>query len=224
MASPKVTALPTTPAPPILPCSLQPMPLREALGEALTSQSDVEGKHFTDDAFTDSHIDVLEFSGCLFERCTFTVLPFKRLFFVDCCFSHCDFSGAKLENTTFQRVLWQESRLTGCDFIKASLSNVSFLSCTADLIGFADTKLTKVAFTQCRLRESLWQNIRHKDVIMDACDLTSAQISDMPMAGMNMTTCVLEGIKIGLPDLRGMAVTALQGVQLCRLFGLKIIE
>jgi hypothetical protein len=53
---------------------------------------------------------------------------------------------------------------------------------------------------------------------------TSAQILNTPLAGMDMSTCVLEGLHVDPHDLRGIKVTPLQALDFCSLFGLIVKE
>ena len=50
-----------------------------------------------------------EFSGCRFEKCSFSPCDVGRFYFVDCVFEKCDLSGMNFRECTFQRV-----KFTGC--------------------------------------------------------------------------------------------------------------
>lgn len=87
-----------------------------------------------------------------------------------------------------------------------------------------DGKLDRVAFERCRLRESLWSNVKLVKARFDECDVTRAQWMRTPLRGLNMATCEIAGWTIDLFDLRGMKVTAIQAVQLSGLLGIEIVE
>jgi len=129
-----------------------------------------------------------------------------------------------LENVTCQRVRFVSCRLTGAEFLKAALMNVQFECCTADYFALSESKTNRIAWVDCRLRESLWQDVKLKFASFERCDLTSAQIRYMPMEGLNMTTCTLDSLQIDPLDLRGMQVTASQGLMFCSLLGLTIVD
>ena len=102
--------------------------------------------------------------------------------------------------------------------------NVMMIDCAADYFTLAESKCTHVLWRNCRFRESIWQDIKLKDVTFDACDLTSSQIRYMPMAGLDMSTCKLEALQIDPLDLRGMKVTAVQALMFCSLLGLVVLD
>ena len=56
------------------------------------------------------------------------------------------------------------------------------------------------------------------------CDLTRATIHMTAMKGVDLRTCRLDGLNIGIQDMRGMVVTPLQASELARLLGLVIRE
>jgi uncharacterized protein YjbI with pentapeptide repeats len=209
---------------PNLPGDLVNAPLSETVADALTQHLDIDGSRFVNDTLSDCSGVGLEFSGCVFERCVFSGWEFKRISFVDCVLEHCDLCGLRLENVTFQRVRIASCRLTGTELLKATLMNTLWEDCSADYIVFSECKCNHVLFTGCRFRESVWQDIAFKSTSFMRCDLTSAQIRFTPMNGMDMTTCVLDTLQVDPHDLRGMRVTALQGLIFCSLLGLIITE
>ena len=196
--------------------------LPDAIEAALQQRLDIDCAHFVNDEASNCVGSGLEFSRCIFERCVFSNWEFKRLSFVDCFIDHCDLSSLRLENVTFQRVRFVSCRLTGAEFLQAALMNVLFESCTADYFALSESKANRVAWQDCRLRESLWQDVKLKVASFERCDLTSAQLRYMPMEGLDMTTCTLDSIRIDPHDLRGMKVSASQGLMFCSLLGLKI--
>jgi fluoroquinolone resistance protein len=198
--------------------------LSETVSRALEQHLDIDGLRFMNDKLSGCSGGCLEFSGCAFEHCVFSDWEIKRLSFVDCVLEHCDLSGLRLENVTFQRVRITSCRLTGAELLKASLTNTRWEDCSADYLAFSECKCIHVYFNGCRLRESVWQDVVLKYTAFERCDFTSAQIRFVPMADIDMTTCVLDALQIDPRDLRGMRVTALQGLMFCSLLGLVIAD
>lgn len=62
----------------------------------------------------------------------------------------------------------------------------------------------------------------HKDWAFTDCDLTRATVFRTAMKGVDLTTCTLDGLLVGLNDLRGMIVTAAQAAELSKLLGLVV--
>ncbi len=210
--------------PPNLLQALIDLPLADTIEAALRNHADIDGARFADGTANEVVGAALEFSGCVFERCTFGDWECKRVCFVDCLLDHCDLSGISLPSVTFQRVRFQDCRLTGAAFLQAALMNVLLESCSGDYLTLSQAKCTHVQWKDCRLRESLWQEVVWKSAAFAACDLTGAQLLRTPMAGMNMATCTLDSLRIDPYDLRGMQVTPSQAIMFCALLGLDIVQ
>lgn len=209
---------------PALPDTFAAGELISAVESAEEYFSDIEGMLFEDCEATGLSGTTLEFSGCRFDRCKFADWDFKRISFVDCLFDHCDISGLRLQNVTFQRVAFFACRMTGTEMLEAALMNVALNDCAADYFTLSGSKCSHVHFHACRFHESIWQDIAFSDVCFEQCDLTAAEIRAVSLAGQDMTTCVLDSIRIDPHDLRGMKVNPIQGLMFCRLLGLVIEE
>jgi uncharacterized protein YjbI with pentapeptide repeats len=213
-----------TPQSPDLQTNLVAGVLPRVIEKALQQTTDIDSMRFKDaDATAVSGTD-LEFTGCCFEHCVFSDWSFRRVSFVDCVLENCDLSGLRLESLTFQRVKLVSCRLTGVEWLKAALMNVMMIDCAADYFTLSESKCTRVLWRNCRFRESIWQDVKLKDSVFDACDLTSSQIRYMPMAGLDMSTCKLDALQIDPLDLRGMKVTAVQALMFCSLLGLIVLD
>jgi len=209
---------------PVLSETLAQKPLSFAIQTALEQHADVDCIRFTNDEAAAVAGGSVEFSTCMFERCAFSNWDLKRVSFIDCLFDHCDLSGLRLENVTFQRVRFANCRLTGAEFLRASMMNVTLEGCSADYFTLSESKTNRLLLKDCRFQESIWQDIKLKYTAFTHCDLTRAQIRYMPMDGLDMTTCTLDSIQVDPHDLRGLKVSAVQGLMFCSLLGLKVVE
>ena len=210
-------------AKPNLPDSLPQMPWDDSIRILLEDAQEWEEAHFCEGELCGLTTHRVEFSACRFTRCTLRDCDVKRFCFVDCVLDHCDLSNLRFENSTFQRVRFMDCRLTGAEWMKAVLMNVSFENCSMDYANLVETKLDHVEWKNCRMRESSWASLRAKQTF-SMCDLTSAMIRGVPMKGMDMTTCSLDGISIDPADLRGMRVTPMQALMFSRMLGLEIVD
>ena len=60
-------------------------------------------------------------------------------------------------------------------------------------------------------------------VRFDGTELTKAQWMRTPLAGIDMSSCIIEGWTITLYDLRGVKLTAAQVISLSGLLGVEIV-
>ena len=191
---------------------------------ALEQDGDVNGYRFTGGRLWDDGGKTLEFSNCVFERCTFGELDVGRMSFVDCVFDKCELSNLRITNAAFQRVSFRSCRMTGMECLRCVLMSVLFEECMMDYLSLSETKLDRVQFTDCRLRESLWADVKLPKVRFERADLSRAQWMRTPLSGVNLSSCIISGWNITLFDLRGAKVTAAQVIELSGLLGVEIVS
>ena len=191
---------------------------------AIEQNEDLCGKHFTDETLTFATGQSFDISNCIFERCTFGELDFKRISFADCIFDKCEWSNVRLVNATFQRVRFQNCRMTGLEMLHGVLMNTVFDSCMMDYLSLSETKLDRVGFSGCRMRDSLWSEVRMPKVRFENADLCKAQWMRTPLVGIDMSSCIIDGWNISLFDLRGIKLTAAQVISLSGLLGVEIVS
>ena len=93
-----------------------------------------------------------------------------------------------------------------------------------DYASLSETRLDRVCFVDCRLRESLWADVKLPKVRFERADLTRAQWMRTPLAGIDFSTSTITGWNITLFDLRGAKVTAAQVIELSSLLGVEIVS
>lgn len=210
---------------PELPCSLTEFLGLQAVAEnAIEKMEDVLSHRFVDDALCDISGQILEFSGCSFERCIFSANDMKRMSFVDCVFDKCELSNEQFHRATFQRVRFVNCRMTGIGLSDSALMNVSFEGCMMNYLSAATCKLDRVQLINCQLKESLWSSMKLIKASFEDSNLTKAQWMDTPLKGIDVTTCEIAGWSIDLYDLRGLLVTSIQAVQLSGLLGVTVVD
>ena len=198
--------------------------LEMSVEQAIEQNEDLCGRHFKDETLSFAAGQAFDVSNCIFERCTFGELDFKRISFADCIFDKCEWSNVHLSNATFQRVCFQNCRMTGLEMVRGVLMNTAFDSCMMDYLSLSETKLDRALFSDCRIRESLWSEVRMPKVRFENADLCKAQWMRTPLAGVDMSSCVIDGWNISLFDLRGVKLTAAQVISLSGLLGVEIIS
>ncbi len=129
---------------PLLPDTLREEELTDCIERVLDADQDedIEGFLFEDGFMGGHSAKRLEFHGCKFERCRFSPVEIKYLYFVDAVFVGCDFSNMRFHGAGFQRAWFVDCRCTGADFSECVLNQVSFEGCLMDSANFSMGKLT----------------------------------------------------------------------------------
>ena len=163
-----------------------------------------------------------DFSKATAESSRFCDVPgsrFHKATITDCSFegdlSGADFTGAKLEDTTFGE-FGRKFAAAGVSFAKAKLKSVWFHDQQFKSANFDDADLTSAEFQQCVLESATLRGAILRDAVLVGCklsgaDLRNADLTGANLAGADLTGALLAGANLKGANLRG---TKLGGVDL----------
>lgn len=129
----------------------------------------------------------------------------RGLRFIDCLVRDCDLANLDARAGTWRRVELNGGRLTGCDLSEAELADVTVQGCRAELLSLGASRLDRVHFLDCELRQAFLQQASLRAVVFERCDLSEADLSGTRFAEVELRGCRLDGAT-GLRDLRGVAM------------------
>lgn len=123
--------------------------------------------------FTTSSLVKGEYENCTFRNCNFYNTDLSGFVFRESTFDGCDFSLAKLKNTTLNDIRFVNCKLMGIEFHECNsfLFSVSFVRCVLKMSVYYKLKLKKYRFTDCDLREADFTESDLTCAIFDNCDL-----------------------------------------------------
>ena len=102
--------------------------------------------------------------------------------------------------------------------------NAFFAAAEIAVVSLSETKLDRVAFEACPMRESLWVNVKLGRVRFSESDLAQSEWSYTPLKGQDLSSCRIEGLRIALPDLSGLRLTSAQLAALSGLLGVVLTD
>ncbi len=117
----------------------------------------------------------------------------------------CDLAGLRARGTSLKRVLVDGGRFSGTDLTESALADVLVRDCRADLAAFSGSRLERVRFERCDLRESDFGGIRADALAFDGCDLTGATFSHATLKRSELRGCMIDGL-VGVQALRGVTM------------------
>lgn len=132
--------------------------------------------------------------------------------------------------TTLSRARQEGDTLHGIQFSNlqlTELSGIRFAGCSFERCSFAAAAAQKSSFTDCRfhgcdLSGASLTACRSEQLALDGCRILGASFFQTPLAGIDFTTCILEGITVSDDghELRGAVVSPMQAAALAKLLGL----
>jgi len=131
-------------------------------------------------------------------------------YFEDCEFKECDFTQAKIENSSysnckfihcnFSNTLLIKTNLVDCHFIHCKMIGISFDLCenfyysiqakdsSFDYASFFNLKLKLSKFTHCTFRESDFTQTDFSSSVFDECDFTGAHFEKTNLEKVDLHT------------------------------------
>ena len=192
--------------------------MSELLEAIAQGDGDVRGCEFVGEDLSGENLGHVEFEDCTFDGCVLASARMERPSFERCTLTGCDL-GNIAGNTGF----WRDSRASECRLVGADLHK-SVLVRTR-FTGFAESKLERVSFTNCNLREASLSQLRLRSrLLLEGCDLTRAELFQTRLAGVDLTSCNIAGIRMSdtFRELRDATVGIDQLPDLAGLLGVKL--
>lgn len=208
---------------PNLPESLiRPSEPEQLVSRAALLGDDVEARLFEEAIFAGIEAERLEFVGCRFVRCDFSTLSITRLSFTDCVFERCDFSNFLFKKCSLMRVRFESCRLTGATFSDAALAHARFEDSLMRYAAFGKCKLRAVEFERCDMHSAAFHEVKHDSMALIDCKLAESEWVLAPLKGVDLSSCEIQGLRVGEGILRGAIVAAEQLLDLAALIGVEI--
>ena len=114
-----------------------------------------------------------EYENCIFKNCNFYNADLSGFIFRECKFDGCDFSLARVRNTTLNDISFLNCKLLGIQFQECNsfLFSVKFGNCVLKMSVFYKLKLKKYTFSNCNLQEADFTDANLSGSIFENCDL-----------------------------------------------------
>jgi len=136
----------------------------------------IENKIFEKIDYTSVSLAKGEYENCTFKNCIFYSIDLSNIIFRESIFDGCDFSLAKIKNTTLNNIRCVNCKLLGVQFNECNnfLLSIRFDDCLLKLSSFRKLKLKKTTFARCNLQEADFSQADLSNSLFDNCDLHRA--------------------------------------------------
>jgi uncharacterized protein YjbI with pentapeptide repeats len=171
-------------------------------------------------------------SGQTAQRATFRNMAFKNARFNgaslcgadigDIRFENCDLSNLDLNGAMIYRAVFTGCRITGVDLSSSRLRNIVFENCGGKYANFRFAHIENAVFKNCSMQGTEFQSAAIIKTVFNGDDLRQAQMSGVPLSGIDLSSCEIDGLGTRPEDLRGAIISPEQAVTAAKIIGMTI--
>lgn len=144
---------------------------------------------------------------------------FQSAVFSDVIFVDCDISNAVFSDCAFMNSEFDRCRMTGADFSGNMFRDVKIKGCKCDLTGFRFCKFNRVAFGGSICADSDFEGSEFLKIKFCHTDLTHAQMSGIPLMGIDLSDCKIDGLGADVKNLAGVIISPVQSLTVAKIAG-----
>lgn len=165
-----------------------------------------------------------KFNECIFHSVTFNDCKAVKGDFLDIFFENCDCSNMDFSESTFHRIIFKNCRMIGTDFTNCVIKDAQFINDKMTMVNFSGSSLKNCLFQNSDCQQAGFVESKFKDCQLDKCNFTQAEFIHTPLAALDFSTSILEGISCTPDALSGIIVNPYQAIELSKLLGIVIKE
>ena len=210
---------------PSLPSALSPISdLSTLAAKCVENQEPLSGALVEHVQLTGADLSGLMLEGVRFLGCRLLECDCSRWETTDVVFQDCDLSGSTFADGIWSRTALEDCRALGSDFSQCGLHHTAFRGCRLSYANFTAQRVKGGLWSGCDLSQAVLSSCVWSAVAFRDCDLTGTRLFHTPPAGLDLTTCHLEGLVLsdGGEELRGVIVDRWQAGELARRLGIVI--
>lgn len=205
--------------PPRLPKDLSPC--RGAF-ENLEDEDRLNCFEVSEETVEDIRSEKVEFRQGVFRNVVFKEVSFKGADLEDVEFEGCDFSNTNWRGVSVSRTVFKNCKLVGADFSESWMRDVCFRRCKGRYGNFRFSSWNRVSVSDSDFAQGDFASMELEAVEFIDTEFAGCQFSKTKLADVDLSTCGIEGVGIGMEDLRGGVFSPEQAVLLSGLMGIVV--
>ncbi len=184
--------------------------------------AEIETAHVADLNAAELRLDTFGVEGSVLERVQFAGSEFGSVTWKDARFVGCDLANIRAHRMTLLRVEFVDCRLTG--FHATALEWRDVLVTNGDLryVQFHGGLFHNCEFDGCNWEEADMHEVDVSGCLLRGCNFASADFRGAKLQNTDLRKSEVEGMVVGMNDLRGAIVEPAQAMIFARVLGLQI--
>jgi uncharacterized protein YjbI with pentapeptide repeats len=206
---------------PDLPRDLEPAACPEGLFEN-GDLAELNESRLNDLDRPDLRLGTFRMEGCVLDRIRLAGGHFSALVWKDVRLTACDLSNIRAHRVSLVRVEFIDCKLAGLRTHGLEGQDVLISNCDVRYAQFQGGKLHATEFEQSNCQEADFQGTDLSGSIFRSCKMERADLRGAKLRKTDFRGSEVEGMLVGIEDLRGAIADAAQAMIFARLLGLEI--
>lgn len=198
--------------------------LSPLLPEQLESESIYRGRVLEGVSLDGLNLQATSFEGCVFREVNLSGVRWERVRLADVRFEGCDLSNAQLLEAGLERVQLTDCRLMGLSVLAGRLRHVRLTRAQAHLSQWTKLDAQHLWFEEADLSEADFYEASLPNAVFRHCNLHKAEFHKAALSGADLRGSALKNTRIGLREVAGITVDALQLLDLAHLLEVTVQE
>lgn len=182
----------------------------------------IQEKHLQDMERTNLRVDTFRVEGSVLERVQLAGGQFGSAVWKDVRLVGCDLANIRAHRIAFVRVEFVDCRLTGFSATALDWQDVLIRNGDVRYAQFQGGKFRSCEFEGCNWQEADLQNADLTGSVFRSCNLARADLHGAKLQNTDFRKSEVEGVLVGMNDLRGAIVDPAQAMVFAQVLGLQI--
>lgn len=170
--------------------------------------------------FSRLELESVRFTNCRLIGCGLSGCVFKQV-----SFEKCDLSNLLWKGGYFRDVTFADCKGDGSDFSQSSMINTVIEGGTYHYGIFSSTLWENSEIRNTEFRDSFFSEAKFKKIRFDLVDLTRSDFFKTVLKGIDLSTCVIDGIMVSdtFREIKGVRLNAEQAVVIAQMLGVTFL-
>lgn len=173
-------------------------------------------------SFAGQTAERVHFEECQLKQVDLSYSQLSNLELLDVRCTDCNIANAQWSPAILQRVELLGCQITGLACIEAEIQDTHFKDCNGKFAQFRFSSFKHVCFENCDFSDADFQGADLTGATFINCNLKHVEMSGAKLAGVDLRSSQLDGMHVGLKELKGATINPPQAIALVQSQGIKV--
>ena len=195
--------------------------LKEEIIFSNKNELDICDAKFSNQILDNKEYENIEFRNAIFNNCKISS-KFNKFYFTSVVFDNCDLSNTTFYECNFHNVIFINCKLVGTIFDNVVISDSKIESSNLSYTNFYKVNMRNVIIYESEFYDSTFNESKFTKLSQDRNVYKKVQFIETLLSGIDFSTSSIEGLTVGMKEIKGGIFNEFQAVELAKLLGIVI--